>query len=97
MEEHATNGKASGVKPYIIAWLALLALTALTVTAAEFRAQHLAVVICLAIASVKAVVVFLYFMHLRHEPRVVIRILVPVSVVLLAIFIGLTYTDIILR
>jgi hypothetical protein len=36
-------------------------------------------------------------MHLRWEKRVLIRLLLPISLATLAIFIGLTYTDILRR
>ena len=51
----------------------------------------------LAIAGTKSVLVLLYFMHLRYEKRLLVKILMPIVVVTLAVFIGLTYTDILYR
>ena len=82
---------------YVLVWVALLALTAATVITAELNVGRAAIYVALAIAAAKSVLVLLYFMHLRWETRTVIKILVPVTVVALALFIGITYTDILYR
>jgi len=58
------------VKSYIGFFVALLVLTALT-TAVAFvdLGGNLNVVVALAIAGAKAILVALYFMHLRHSSR----------------------------
>jgi cytochrome c oxidase subunit 4 len=86
-----------GYKTYLIVYAALVCLTAITVTSASLDIGRVAIVIVLAIAGTKAVLVLLYFMHLRYEKRLLIRILMPIVVITLAIFIGLTYTDILYR
>ncbi len=48
---------------------ALLALTAITVTVAHIDLGQLNVVLALGIASAKATLVALFFMHLRYEHR----------------------------
>ena len=53
--------------------------------------------LALGIAAVKSTLVVLYFMHLRWEKRLLIRLLLPITLATLAIFIGLTYTDILVR
>jgi cytochrome c oxidase subunit IV len=92
-----TKRGESTVKSYIAVWAALLVLTAVTVTTASLNLGKIAIVVVLAIAAVKSTLVVLYFMHLRHEKRVVIKILIPIAIALLAIFIGLTYSDIMNR
>jgi cytochrome c oxidase subunit 4 len=84
-------------KTYLIVYAALVCLTAVTVTSASLDIGRIAIVVVLAIAGTKSVLVLLYFMHLRYEKRLLIKILVPIVVVTLAIFIGLTYTDILYR
>ena len=84
-------------RQYVLVWAALLVLTAATVTTAGLNVGRAAIYVALAIAATKSVLVLLYFMHLRFETRMVIKILVPITVVALAIFIGLTYTDILYR
>ena len=82
---------------YVYIWLALLVLTAITVTAASLDVGRIAIIVVLAVASTKSILVLLYFMHLRWEKRLLLKILVPIAMVTLAIFIGLTYTDVLNR
>ena len=93
----AGGHRAPGYRSYLTVYLALVCLTALTVTSASLNLGRIAIVIVLAIAGTKSVLVLLYFMHLRYERRLLVRLLVPIVVVTLAIFIGLTYTDILYR
>jgi cytochrome c oxidase subunit IV len=86
-----------GIRGYVAVWAALLFLTAVTVAAASLNLGAAAIVVVLAVASAKSTLVLLYFMHLREEKRAVIKVLVPLVIVLLAIFIGLTYTDVLYR
>ena len=91
------EGSGPTVKVYMAVWAALLVLTALTVTTAGLELGGAGIIFVLAIASVKSTLVLLYFMHLRWERSLLIRLLMPISLVLLAVFIGLTYTDILYR
>ncbi len=93
----ASRGGGATAGAYTLVWLGLLAGTALTVTMASLSIGTLAAVVVLAIAAAKSTLVLLYFMHLRWERRLVIRLLVPIALAVLAIFIGLTYTDILNR
>jgi cytochrome c oxidase subunit IV len=86
-----------GLGTYVGIWLGLLALTAITVTVASINFGRLSVLVALAVASVKSVLVLLYFMHLRYERRLLIKLIIPIALVVLAIFIGLTYTDVLAR
>jgi cytochrome c oxidase subunit IV len=103
MEKNATARAESGVlsgsgmRPYILVWAALLALTAITVAVAGFNLQKVAIVVCLSIAAVKSTLVLFYFMHLRHEQRVLVRLIIPIAISALAIFIVLTFLDVITR
>lgn len=85
------------VKTYITVWIALLILTALTVTTASLNLGGLTILLCLAIAAVKSTSVLLYFMHLRYEKRLLIKLVIPIAIIVLAIFIGLTYSDVLTR
>ena len=86
-----------GYRTYLLVYAALVILTVVTVTSAGMDIGRIAIVIVLAIAGTKSVLVLLYFMHLRYERRLLVKLLVPIVVVTLAIFIGLTYTDILFR
>ncbi len=67
MSEHIVS-----LKIYVTIFLALMAGTAITVWAGlhDFPGQ-LNVIIALTIAVVKATFVVLYFMHVRHSPRLI--------------------------
>ncbi len=82
---------------YILVWAALIALTAITVAASGASLGRAAIVVVLAIAAGKSTLVLLYFMHLREERRLLLKLVVPIAVAALAIFIGLTYTDVLHR
>ncbi len=82
---------------YVGIWIALVALTALTVTTASLNVGRIGIVIVLAIAAAKSTLVLLWFMHLADEKRLLLKLLVPIAICVLAIFIGLTYTDVLYR
>jgi len=84
-------------KNYIYVWVALLALTALTVTMADLNLGRVSILVVIAIAAVKSTLVLLFFMHLLTEKRLLLKLLVPIAVCTLAIFIGLTYVDVLNR
>jgi cytochrome c oxidase subunit 4 len=66
MEEHA-----SGTRTYIVVWGALIVLTAATVAVSYVHLGMMNVFVALLIASAKASLVALFFMHLRYENRLV--------------------------
>jgi cytochrome c oxidase subunit IV len=86
-----------GYRSYLLVYAILVCLTAITVTTASLNLGRIAILVVLAIAGTKSILVLLYFMHLRYEKRLLVKILLPIVVVTLAIFIGLTYTDILYR
>lgn len=67
MQPHGEH--ALGPRTYVKVLAALLAFTVITVAAAgvNFGSASVNVVIAMAIATTKASLVALYFMHLRHE------------------------------
>jgi cytochrome c oxidase subunit 4 len=85
-----------GYDVYILAWVALLILTAVTVTVAGLHLGRLSVLTAVAIAGVKASVVLFFFMHLKYE-KPLFRTMVYVTLGALVVFIGLTFTDILFR
>ncbi len=91
------GNKEAGVKVYLLIWGMLIFFTAITVTVANLNLGKFAILVCLAIAAVKSTLVLLYFMHLRYEKNTVVKILMPIVIATLAIFIGLTYSDVISR
>jgi len=94
---HGSDQPHGSVKLYVAIWAALVFFTALTVTMASWNLGTIAIIAVLAIAATKSILVLLGFMHLWWENTLVIKLLVPIVLVTLAIFIGLTYTDILYR
>ena len=82
---------------YIYIWAALIVLTAVTVTTASLNFGRAGILVVIAIAAVKSTLVLLYFMHLSTEKRLLLKLLVPIAICTLAIFIGLTFTDVMYR
>ena len=81
------------VRVYLVIFLALLVGTALTVFAAFYDFPwRFNTVIALTIASVKATLVVLYFMHVRYSPRLV-WVIVASALFWLAILFALTLSD----
>jgi cytochrome c oxidase subunit 4 len=93
MQDKSDKHQLVGYGTYFLTWFALLVLTALTVTVAGMQLGSLSVLGAIVIASVKATIVLLIFMHLRYEARV-FRIMVVVVVLTLAVFIGFTFFDV---
>ena len=80
-------------KSLIIIWAALLVLTGITITVAQIDLGFGNVVAALTFATIKASLVILFFMDLRHEEKIIRNILF-VALFILMIFIGLAYFDV---
>jgi cytochrome c oxidase subunit 4 len=81
------------VKVYFAIFLALLVGTALTVLAAfvDFP-WRLNTIVALTIASIKATLVVLYFMHVRYSPRLV-WVIVASALFWMGILFAFTFSD----
>jgi cytochrome c oxidase subunit 4 len=93
MSEHIVSRKI-----YFLIFGALMVLTALTVLAAQvsYRNEAVGTVIALTIAVAKAVLVVLFFMHVRHSSRLT-WVVIASGFLWLAIMIGLTMSDYLTR
>jgi cytochrome c oxidase subunit 4 len=83
-------------KVYVGIFLSLMVLTAATVAAAYVNLGPFNIVIALAIASVKATLVVLYFMHARYSPKRT-QLVIVCAVFWLAIMLALTLSDYVTR
>jgi len=79
-------------KIYAAIFLALMAGTGLTVWAAFQNFRQYNIVIALAIATIKATLVVLYFMHARYSPKRT-QLVIVCSIFWLAIMLALTLSD----
>jgi cytochrome c oxidase subunit 4 len=94
--EHGPDRHAASLKLYAAVFAALLVLTFVTVSAALHDFGALNTPIALGIASVKATLVILYFMHVRWSERLT-WIFVGLGILFLAILLGFTLSDYVTR
>jgi cytochrome c oxidase subunit 4 len=93
MSDHTDNGvHVSSVRLLLVVWVALMIGTYLTVTATYFDLGSLNIWIGLAIATAKAVLVALYYMHLRWD-RPFNGFIFLAAFVFLGIFVGIALMD----
>jgi len=78
---------------YIKVYLALIALTGLTVTAAGLHLGSLSVLAAILIATVKSSLVLSFFMNLKSEDRV-FKVMLAVAVATMAVIMLLTFVDV---
>ena len=83
-------------RTFILIWVALLILTAVTIAVSRVQLGALNVWVALTIASVKSSLVVFIFMHLRQESKL-FKFGLLTLLVIVAIFIGLTFTDVLYR
>ena len=81
---------------YLTVWIALLLLTALTITVASLHLGAFSVMAAIVIATVKGTLVLMYFMNLKYEERL-FRVMLLVAVFTLATILVLTFADVLLR
>lgn len=89
MSEHAS----SSLTTYVTIWLTLLAGTALTVYAATVDLGVLNAAVALTIASTKALLVALFFMHIRGASEKLLKLVAISTVFFLIILLALSMAD----
>ena len=83
-------------KLYVTIWAILMAMTITTVLVARADIGPLNVVVALVIATIKATLVVLFFMHLRYSPKLTMATVVA-AMFFLFLLLGLTMTDYLTR
>ena len=91
MSEHVTSRKV-----YYAVFAALLILTYATVAVSKIDLGRFNTIVALTIAVTKAVLVVLFFMHVRHSTRLT-KLVVVGGFMWLALLIGLTMADVATR
>ena len=86
------SGHVSPLKVYLGIFLALMVLTAVTIAVAYVDLGQFNKLVALGIASFKATLVVLYFMHVKYASRLT-KLVVVSGFFFLAILLGLTMTD----
>jgi cytochrome c oxidase subunit IV len=82
----------ASVKSYVGIFLILMALTTITVLVAYVNLGEFNKVVALGIASVKATLVILYFMHVKYSSHLT-KLVVVTGFFFLFVLLGLTMTD----
>jgi cytochrome c oxidase subunit 4 len=85
-----------GYGTYILVWLALMVFTGLTVSVAGINLREIAIPVALGIAGTKAILVTLYFMHIKYEDRVFLFFL-GIAFFTITVILILTFFDVYLR
>lgn len=83
-------------RTFILIWIALLILTGITIAVSRIDLGHWNIWVALGVASIKSSLVIFVFMHLRQESKL-FKIGLLVMLTILAIFIGLTFFDVLYR
>jgi cytochrome c oxidase subunit 4 len=91
------QSKSSALVTYFLVWGALLLGTFLTYEVAKIDLGPFNSVVALVIATTKALLVALFFMHLRHASERLLKVVVASTFFFLAILLFLTLTDYISR
>ena len=81
---------------YYAVFAALIALTWITVAVSKIDLGRLNTVVALAVAVIKALLVILFFMHVRYSTRLT-KLVVAAGFLWLALMIGLTMADFVSR
>ena len=95
-EEHSATEHVS-LATYLIVFAALMVLLVITVAVAFYvHAGNLNLLIALVIATIKAALVVLFFMHVKYASRLT-KIFVVAAFLWLAIMFGFTFADYLTR
>jgi cytochrome c oxidase subunit IV len=87
------NSKSSPLPTYFAVFFALLAGTALTVYASTLDLGKFNAAVALTIASIKATLVALFFMHIKGATEKLTKLVVIAALFFLLLLLGLTMTD----
>jgi cytochrome c oxidase subunit IV len=93
--EHS-GAHAPSYGSYIMVWLGLVALTAITVTIAGIHLGSLTLMAAMLIAAVKTIFVGYYFMHIKFDTPI-IKIFIIICIFIFLTFWILTFSDLSFR
>jgi len=98
-DANATTREENHVLPdglFIMVWVGLLILTAITVGASVFYRGPIGIATAMIVTPAKATLILMFFMHLKYEKRGFVAMFL-VAVGILSIFLGLTFFDYLFR
>src|SRR5437879_10839382 len=89
----SAHQSSSPLKTYITIWIALLVGTALTVFASGLDLGRFNAAVALTIATIKATLVALFFMHVKGASEKLTKLVVISAIFFLLILLGLSMAD----
>lgn len=93
MSAHSDHSKSSPLTTYFTVWVALLFGTALTYYVAKIDLGPWNGAVALAIASTKALLVALFFMHIKGAHERLLKLVVITTIAFLIILMSLSMAD----
>jgi cytochrome c oxidase subunit 4 len=81
---------------YVLVWLGLISLTAITAVVSGINLAQFTIVVALLIAMTKASLVINIFMHIKFEDRI-FKVFLGVAGFTLVVIFGLTFADVFFR
>ena len=81
---------------FILVWIGLLILTAITVGASVYYPGRVGVAVAMIVTPVKATLILMYFMHLKYEKKIFV-IMFLAAMGIFGAFLGLTFIDYLFR
>ena len=90
--ENSETKHINGYGVYILVWVALLALTSLTVSVAGVNLEQYTLFIALTIAAFKSYLVITIFMHIKFDDPI-FKLFIIVSILTLFVIFILTFVD----
>jgi len=92
MSDHG-HSKSSPLKTYFSVWIALLVGTFVTYKVAFLNLGHFNAAVALTIATIKALLVALFFMHLKGASEKLLKLVVISTIFFLFILMALSMAD----
>jgi caa(3)-type oxidase subunit IV len=89
--------KAAGYRTYILTWLGIIILTAITFILSQIKMGGWKILVALLIAGTQSALALYFFMHLRGETARIFKILIPLVLAILVVFMVLTFSDVAFR
>jgi caa(3)-type oxidase subunit IV len=83
--------------PYVAVWIGIILLTGLSYATSRMSAEGGHVIACLFIAGIQSGLALTYFMHLGSEKQTIFKVLIPLVLAVLLVFMGLTFSDVAFR
>ena len=90
------GGHKAGYGVYIMVWLGLVALTAVTITVSGIQLGSITLITALLIASVKTSLVGYHFMHIKYD-NAITKLFILVCIVIFLTFWILMFSDLSFR